>query len=174
MKVSLAYGRGQVSVELPADRTTIIEPSGVPGLPDEQAALVRALNSPIAAAPLKELVKPTTRVCIVFTDITRATPNDRLIPWLLEYLNFIPRDQITLLNGLGSHRPNTRTELETLLTPQVLASYRVLNHEPENEEQLVQVGTTRHGARALLNRHLMEADVRIVTGFIEPAFFCGV
>jgi nickel-dependent lactate racemase len=31
----------------------------------------------------------------------------------------------------------------------------------------------RDGAPALINRHLAEADVRIITGFIEPHFFAG-
>jgi nickel-dependent lactate racemase len=113
------------------------------------------------------------RVCIAFTDLTRATPNHRLIPWLLDYLSDVPRDQITLLNQLGTHRPNTPAELDQLLTPEVTRRYRVLNHEPENPAALVQFGTMRDGTPALINRHLAEADVRIITGFIEPHFFAG-
>jgi nickel-dependent lactate racemase len=60
-----------------------------------------------------------------------------------------------------------------MLTPQIVANYRVLNHEPENPAALVQLGTTRDGSPALLNRSLVEADVRIITGFIEPHFFAG-
>ena len=123
---------------------------------------------------MRELVTPTTKVCILFTDITRATPNDRIIPWLLEHLEArVPRENITLLNQLGTHRPNTRAELEKMLTPEVVANYRVLNHEPENDDALVQVGVTRDGTPALLNKHALAADVRIVTGFIEPHFFAG-
>jgi nickel-dependent lactate racemase len=48
-----------------------------------------------------------------------------------------------------------------------------LNHEPENPAELRQVGVTRDGAPALLNRHVLEAEVRIITGFIEPHFFAG-
>jgi nickel-dependent lactate racemase len=55
----------------------------------------------------------------------------------------------------------------------VVRNYEVINHEPENPEALVQVGTTRDGAPALLNRRALEADLRIVTGFIEPHFFAG-
>ena len=173
MKVQLAYGRGQLPVDLPEERTSIIEPSSLPGLPDERASTLAALEQPIATSPLKKWIKPGDRICIVFTDITRATPNARLIPWLLEYLAFVPPDQIILLNGLGTHRPNTRAELEELLTRQIVRSYNVRNHEPENPEALVSVGLTRDGKPALLNRHLVEADVRIITGFIEPHFFAG-
>ena len=173
MKVNLAYGRGHLPVELPDGRTTVIQPSHNPGLPDEQAAVVTALQSPIGAPPLRSTVKSTDRVCITFTDITRATPNERIIPWLLEHLAHVPRENITLLNQLGTHRPNTRAELEQMLTPEVVASYRVVNHEPENEAALVQLGSTRDGTPALINRHCVEADVRIITGFIEPHFFAG-
>lgn len=173
MQVNLAYGRRWLPVEFPDGQTTVIEPSHTPGLPDEKASVLEALKSPIDARPLRELAGSKTRICILFTDITRATPNDRIVPWLLEHLNHIPRENITLLNQLGTHRPNTKAELETMLTPAVVANYCVLNHEPENEDALVQVGVTRDGAPALLNKHAVEADLRIVTGFIEPHFFAG-
>src|SRR3989475_5264111 len=174
MNVKLAYGRGHLTVALPDDRTTVIAPSNNPGLPDEKAAVISALEHPMGAPPLREFLRAAHRVCIAFTDLTRATPNERIIPWLLESMDgLVPRENITLLNQLGTHRPNTRAELETLLTPKVVANYRVLNHEPENPGALVQLGTTRDGAPALINRHLVEADVRIITGFIEPHFFAG-
>ena len=173
MKVHLAYGQGQLPVDLPEGRTTVIEPSHTPALKDERAAIIQALENPIGARPLRDRIKAGDRLCIVFTDITRATPNHRLIPWLLEHLSHVPREQITLLNSLGTHRPNTPAELEALLTPAVVQNYRVLNHEPENPAAMVQLGTTRGGVPALINRHLVEADVRIVTGFIEPHFFAG-
>ena len=174
MKIKLAYGEGHLAVEFPEDRTTVIEPTASAGLPDEHAALMSALDQPIGVPALRQLVHKDSRVTIVFTDITRATPNHRLIPWLLDYLSsLVPRENITLLNGLGTHRPNTRAELEKLLTPAVVENYRVLNHEPENLAAHVQLGVTRDGTPALLNRHLVAADVRIITGFIEPHFFAG-
>ena len=175
MKASLAYGRGHLTVELPDGRTTIIEPTPQPALADEKTAVLAALAQPIGAQPLAEWIGAGAKICIVHTDITRATPNDRLLPWLLGYLESAGavRKNITLLNGLGTHRPNTRAELEQMLTPQVVANYRCLNHEPENPAAHVQLGVTKTGAPALLNRHFVEADVRIVTGFIEPHFFAG-
>jgi len=172
MTVNLAYGSGHLPIEVPDDRTTVIEPANITGLADEQAAVLGALQKPIGSQPLLERISPDTKICIAFTDITRATPNDRIIPWLLEHLGG-PNDNITLLNQLGTHRPNTKEELETMLTPEVVANYRVLNHEPENPDALVQVGTTADGTPALLNRHIVEADLRIITGFIEPHFFAG-
>jgi len=147
MKVNLAYGQGRLPVELP-DSTTVIEPSHKPGLANERAAVLTALDQPLGAKALRDWIKPGRKICILFTDITRATPNHRLIPWLLDYLSFVPRENLTLLNQTGTHRPNTRAELEKMLTPEVVARHHVVNHESENEADLVQLGTTRDGTPA--------------------------
>ena len=174
MRVDLAYGQGVLPVELPENCTTIIRPGENLGLADERAAVLEALSRPIGAPVLRDWVKPGGRVAIAFTDITRATPNHKLIPWVLDYLrDLTPPENILLLNGTGTHRPNTRAELAQMLTPEVVAQYRVLNHEPENRAAHVQLGVTRGGAPALINRHLVEAGTRIITGFIEPHFFAG-
>jgi nickel-dependent lactate racemase len=175
MHVSIAYGRGQLSVSLPDGLTTVIEPAHRDGLGDERAAVRAALEAPIGARALRDWLRPGAQVCVVFTDITRPTPNERLIPWLLEYLAEagVPREAITLLNSTGTHRPNPPAELEVMLTPEVVRDYRVINHECEKREDLVQFGHTKTGAPALLHRVLAEADVRIITGFIEPHFFAG-
>jgi len=173
MKVELAYGQGYLTVDLPKGRTFVIAPSPTVGLKDERAAVIQALEHPIGSKPLKEIIQSGDDICLSFTDITRATPNERLIPWLLQHLAHVPREKITLLNQLGTHRPNTRAELEKMLTPEVVRAYRVLNHEPENIAAHVQLGTTGDGTPAWINRHVVEADVRIITGFIEPHFFAG-
>ncbi len=175
MNVKLAYGDGYLDLDLPAEQTTVISPMEQPGLPDEEGSFRDALEAPIGAGSLRERVSHGESLCIVFTDITRATPNERIIPWLLDYLRGcgVRREQVTLLNALGTHRPNTREELSKMLTPEVVREYRVLNHEPENPAALASVGVTAAGAPALLNRHLLEAETRIITGFIEPHFFAG-
>ncbi len=173
MNVKLSYGDGRIDIDLPDAKTTVIQPTHIPGLPDEKGALLHALDHPVGSPPLRERIRPKDRLCVLFTDITRATPNERIIPWLLEYLEFVPSKQILLLNQLGTHRPNTPAELEKMLTRQVMEEYRVLNHEPENPAAHVALGTMRDGTPALVNRAAVEADLRIVTGFIEPHFFAG-
>lgn len=171
--VSLAYGTGRLPVALPADRTTVISPVEAPGLRDERGAVLAALNRPHGRPPLRELARGAKRVCVAFTDATRATPNERLIPWILEELADVPRDRITLLDQLGSHRPSTREERERLLTAAVVRDYRVADHEPRNPAALVEVTKMRDGSPALVNRTWVEADLRIVTGFVEPHLFAG-
>jgi len=108
MIVKLAYGSGFLSVDFPEAETTVIEPYHTPPLPDERAALIGALEGPINARPLRDWIIPDAKICVSFSDISRATPNERIIPWLLEYLAEIPRENFTLINQTGTHRPRER------------------------------------------------------------------
>jgi len=125
--VHLAYGRGFLDVDLPGDMTDVIEPVSVSGLKDEKESFLQSLDHPIESRPLREHLFSDTKVCVVFTDITRATPNERIIPWLLEYVTgIVPPGNVTLINGTGTHRPNTDAELRSLLTNEVVDRYHVL------------------------------------------------
>lgn len=174
MQVELAYGHHGLKVNLP-DQTDVIRTRYVAGLPDESAALRHALRNPIGSLPLADKVKPTDSVVIVHSDITRPTPNDRIMPVLLAELEEagIDREQITLLNALGTHRPQTEAELRTMLGDTIVDNYRCLQHDATDDTNLVSLGTTSAGNSVRINRLLMEADVRIFTGFIEPHFFAG-
>ncbi len=179
MRINLAYGREGLAVDLPEkighNPVDIIRPQYVPGLPDEPAAIRQALRAPIASPPLAHLVKPGDSVVVVHTDITRATPNDRLLPVLLTELEEagIDRQDITLLNGLGTHRPQTDSELRLLLGDQIVENYRCLQHDCYDDDNLLPLGDTALGHPVRINRTYMEADVKILTGFIEPHFFAG-
>src|SRR4051794_28375055 len=98
MQVGLAYGRGRLVIEVP-DPATVIMPEEPPGVPDEQAAFTEAVRSPIGAPPLRDLVAPTARVAVVIPDITRPSPSERLVPWILAELAHVPRENFVILNG---------------------------------------------------------------------------
>lgn len=174
MELTLAYGRSGLQVNLPAD-VDVIAPRFVEGLQDETKAILDALRKPVASPPLGELVEAGNRAVIVHTDITRATPNDRILPVLLKELEEagVRRENISLLNGLGTHRPQTDAELRALLGDEVVEDYRCLQHDCHSDENLVSLGETPLGNPVRANRHYLEADVRILTGFIEPHFFAG-
>ena len=176
MRMQLAYGRDGLWVDLPDDvLVTIIEPQFVPGLPDERAALVSALRSPEGGLPLRDLTRPNDTVAVVFSDLTRPVPNDRVLPPLLEELALagIPDSQIVLVNALGTHRPQTEAELAEMLGSEIVARYRIVQHDAWDKENLVEAGKNYAGRTVWINRAYMEASVRILTGFIEPHFFAG-
>ena len=173
MKVHLQYGREGLDVEIPAARVQVIEPTFVPGLPDEATAFTEAVRAPIGGKPLRESVAARERVAIVIPDITRPLPTDRLLPWLFAELAHVPAKNIAIINGTGSHRTNTPDELRAMVGADMLARYRVINHDAHDANTLVPVGTTRDGLPVAMARDYVEADRRIVLGFIEPHFMAG-
>ena len=54
---------------------------------------------PRSDRPLRERARPGDRVGVVFSDITRPTPNHLLIPAVLAELDGVPRENITLFNA---------------------------------------------------------------------------
>lgn len=174
MRVNLKYGRHGLAVDVP-DWADVVAPIFVPGLPDEEAALLDGLKHPIGSRPLADLVKPGDRVVISHTDITRATPNERILPVLLSELESagVARRDITLLNSLGTHRRQTPSELRAMLGDDIVDNYRCLQHDGSDDANLVSLGRTNAGNPVRVNRTFLEADVRILTGFIEPHFFAG-
>lgn len=177
MHLELSYGRDGLTVEFPDDAPiTVIEPRFVEGLPDERAALLAALDAPMGAPPLRDLVRPEDTVAVVFSDLTRPMPNDRALPPLLETLAHAgaPDEQIVLINALGTHRPQTEAELAEMLGAEVCDRYRVIQHDAWDEANLVPAGVNRAGRTVRVNRAYAAASVRILTGFIEPHFFAGV
>lgn len=174
MRLKLAYGRGGLEVDVP-DTAEVVRPRFVPGLADQDGAVLAALRQPIASKPLRELVRPGDKVVVVHTDITRATPNHLILPVVLYELEAagIYRRDITLLNGLGTHRMQSADELRAMLGDHVFENYRCLQHDCHDDANLVSLGETHLGHPVRINRTYMEANVRILTGFIEPHFFAG-
>ena len=171
-QVQLAYGRSGLTLAVP-DTAQVIEPRELAGLEDEAGAVTQALRQPIGTPPLKAMVRPGDRVAIVISDITRPTPNEKLVPWLLREMDQVPVEQVVIINGLGSHRPNTRAELVQMLGQDIVDRVRIENHDAFDEARLVHVGRNSYDSEVYLNRTYVESDFRIVTGFIEPHFFAG-
>ena len=173
MRLRLDYGVDGLNVELAEERMTVIEPASRPALADPHAALVAALRAPLGRPPLRDVVHHGQTVAISVCDITRAQPRRETLDAIFEELPQLPPDNVTILIATGTHRTNTRAEVEKMLGADIARRYRVINHDSRDPASLVSVGTTSTGVPVMLNRAWMDADVRITTGFVEPHFFAG-
>lgn len=173
MKVRLAYGRSGLEVNLPDERTTVIEPVYVPGLPDQAGALRTAIRNPIDSESLRQILKPSSTVAISVCDITRPIPTATILPAILGELGHIPTDNITILIANGTHRANTDSELYEMLGIDIVDRYRIVNHDAFESSLLEHVADTSSGIPIYLNREWVRADVKITIGFVEPHFFAG-
>lgn len=173
MLVNLAYGRTRLPVEFPDGQTTVIEPTYVDGLPDQRGAIRAAMERPTGTAPLRDLVRPDQTVAISVCDITRPMPSATLLPVLLEALDHVPTEQISIMVASGTHRKTTRDELIEMFGAEIVDRNRIVIHDAFDDAQLVSLGEVEGGVPVWLNRTWAEADIRITTGFVEPHFFAG-
>ena len=172
-QTGLLCGQTELPLQVPAS-TRILEMMPVPALADPQSAVGEALAAPIASPPVAQLAQGKKTACVVISDFTRPVPNRILLPPLLDTLeqNGIPRDGITILIATGMHRPNLGAELEALVGPQIAADYRVVNHYCRKSEECRRVDTI-DGAPIEINTHYLDAELKILTGLIEPHFYAG-
>jgi nickel-dependent lactate racemase len=176
VRISLAYGRGEIACELPKGaQATLLEKRAVPPLRDPSAALCDALEHPIGAKPLSELARGRRDAVIVISDRTRPVPNPLLLPPMLDALQRggLPAEAVTLQVATGLHRACTPAELREMLGSELASSLRIVQHDARDAGSHVDLGRTRSGIPILIDRFFLESDLRLVTGLIEPHLMAG-
>lgn len=173
----IRYDRFEIPLKVPGN-AEILRPSGAKAVSDPVAEVRRAIESPIGSEPLASLLQKhqPKSVVVTISDITRPVPNRDVLPPVLETIERqgVPKSAITILIATGMHRPTMDEEKLELLGERILSNYRVVDHRSDRREELVALPKpTRFGTTAWISRLYMEADFRIVTGFIEPHFMAG-
>ncbi len=177
MQVDISYGKGTFPIHIRDgwDASVIRKPA-MPVLADPGQAVDEALASPLGAPVLRTRAAAARSACVLICDITRPVPNGLLLPRIVRTLldaGMAP-EKITVLVATGLHRPNEGAELAELVgDPWVLRTVRVENHFARHDDDHVLVGTTRSGTVVRLDRRFVDADLRIVTGLVEPHFMAG-
>jgi nickel-dependent lactate racemase len=174
MKLTLPYGERGLDVEVP-DTATVLLPEQTPPIPDADAAVRAAIAAPLGSPPLSRIARPGQKAAIVVSDVTRPVPNAVILPPILDTLEAagVARGDITIVVGTGLHRPSRPDEHVRLLGDEILGRYHVVDHVAKDRSTQEYLLTTPRGTEVWLNREYMNADLRIVTGFVEPHLFAG-
>lgn len=163
----LWHGNTTLEIDLPGEWDVEICPmhgAGWPPLTVEQMSA--AVNDPIESLPIRDLAGGKKSAVIVFDDMTRPTRAYELAPIVLNQLEKagLSRENISFVCALGAHGALTPREFKKKLGPEIVENFRVFNHNPY--ENCVHVGTTSFGTPVMINREVMEADVKIGIGCV--------
>lgn len=172
--VALPFGRGTVTLEvLPGAR--VLRADAAPAFADAAREVTRALTEPLGTRPLRELADGKASAVVALSDFTRPVPHKVILPPLLDEIARagIPRDRTVLLFANGLHRPMSETEIVASVGSQVARDYRVINHRAADTESLAHLGTAQAGIPLWISRHFLDADLRILTGLVEPHLMAG-
>jgi len=177
MQVTLPYGKEKiVTVEIPSKNIYfVIDRTEVPALKNPGEEIRRGLRNPIGLPPFLEMVKPRDRVVILGDDITRPTPQNVIIPVLLNELNAagVPDENIEVIIALGTHRYMDEREIRAKYGDEVVERVPVINHDYKDLKNLVNMGKTESGIPISVNKKVYDADFVIGVGNIVPHCYAG-
>jgi nickel-dependent lactate racemase len=173
MEISLGIGNREQTVSIPdSNLAGILLPNSITGEQSEEAEVLRALADPIGSPRLRDIAKPDKRIAIITSDITRPMPTAKVMPALLDelYEAGVPKENITLVFALGSHRPHTEDEKKKLAGERAYKEIACIDSDPND---CVHMGVTSRGTPVDIFRKVAEADMRICLGNIEYHYFAG-
>ncbi|MCL2710108.1 MAG: nickel-dependent lactate racemase [Planctomycetaceae bacterium] len=177
MQYSLAYGREQLTVELPEKNVVkVLKIQPATALEDPKDAVFDVLEDPIEAEPLAAIAEGRKSACVVVCDSTRPVPNPEMLLPILQTLedSGIDTSKITILIATGLRRTSTSEERHEIVGEDVmLRKFKVSDHNAKKLHQHEYLGVTKHGTPIWIDRRYLEAEVKILTGMIEPHSIAG-
>jgi hypothetical protein len=179
MRTEIVFGNRMIPVTLP-DNVQVVPPgldSGLKPATDLAATIAGALNEPLGLPPIRELVRPGSRVTIAFDDPTVPCfapvwePAIRQVIAELEK-GGVRRAHITLLCANGLHRKFTRQELARILGDELAREfgYRLVCHDAEDAANLSYLGSTDSGCEVEINRLVTDSDLTV---YVNTAVWRG-
>lgn len=134
----------------------------------EEEEIKRALETPVGSKRLREIAENDSSVVIMVDDRTRKTPQKLIVPFVLDELNSagVQNSQIKLIIATGTHRDMTKEEILERFGQDIVNRVEIQNHDCYNN--LIDKGMTRRGTRILVNKSVLDADIRIAIGASLP------
>ena len=177
MRIDLLYGKNGLVLDLPENLdVTVIRKHPMTPIKDATEAVYRALDDPVGCPSLSKLAHDKKTACILICDITRPVPNGILLPPLIDTLTRagMDRKNILILVATGLHRPNEGKELREIIgSDKIFETIPIKNHFARDRAAHVDLGTTSKGIPMGIDRRFVEADLKIITGLVEPHFMAG-
>lgn len=187
LDISIEYGDQTLKDFIPEGRGTIKvidSPDVQSEISDLQTGLIHALENPINAVPLKELIAEYypgcgKKVLLIADDNTRPNRHTRMIyPLLLPYLIDIcgvKKEDLGILIASGTHRPPSEVEIrKRILGDEIFEEYKsqILIHN--DQQNLADIGISSRNTPITINQDALNACILIPVTDSEYHYFAGV
>ncbi len=140
----------------------------------EENIVRESLCSPIGTQRLSELSVGKNKIVLITSDHTRAVPSKITLPILLEEIRAgNPDADITILIATGLHRATTDKEQRKMFGANIVDNEKIVVSNAFEPDDFVNVCTLPSGAGFNVHKLVVECDLLIAEGFIEPHFFAG-
>lgn len=175
-KIKLFTGLRTIDVNVP-EKNIIYEvlPQKVELDISQEELINNSLDNPIDCLPLEKLLKPTDVVAIIVDDITRPTPQHKLLPHILKRVHSagIKKNQVKIVIALGTHRKMTQEEIDKKLGVKISREYKIINNDYKAKENFIELNIQGYDIPIEIYKEVMECDYKIAVGNIVPHVVVG-
>ena len=169
--IPVNFGTKVLELNIPEENLVFnLHPNEFPRPTDVREELRSSIHNPVGSRRLRDIVHKDASVVILGDDRTRLTPQDLIVPVILEelYSAGVRPQQIKLIIACGTHRQMTEKEIEEKYGRELMNEIEIKNHDFLDTDNLVNKGITRRGTKILVNREFLQADIRIGIGSVLP------
>ncbi len=176
MKVNFPYGKNKIGFDFSNYNFNGVLNSELHDYKcdkDQFSIVEESILNPIDSPSLSSLSKGKQNIVIIASDHTRPVPSKIIIPLMLREIrkgNF--KANITILIATGCHRGTKKEELIDKFGLEVFNNENIVIHDCDNSD-FIKIGTLPSGGDCILNKLIIDADLLVSEGFIEPHFFAG-
>lgn len=164
MKIELPYGQGSIKFSIPDTKVLGILDNAAPARGNAKKLLLKSLRQKTFPFRKKKAV-------IVVPDSTRHAYLKEILPILTEKLAS-PGRSIDIIIATGLHKKHTPEQVLKLLGGSIVKKYKVLHHDP-SEAGVADLGTTKYGVPVTLDKALLNYDLIVSVGIVEPHLYAG-
>jgi nickel-dependent lactate racemase len=176
MKIDFPYGKRTMGINIDDEKLQGVLVSNLHSYKANMNGIElvkQALKNPIGTPSLSDLSKGNDRIVLIASDHTRPVPSKVIIPSMLEEIRKgNPNADITILIATGCHRCTSMEELTNKFGSQIMKNEKIIIHDCD-KSPMIEIGILPSGGKCILNKIVMDADLVVSEGFIEPHFFAG-
>src|SRR5207245_2346593 len=169
--VLFQFGEGVRLERLPLGARIVYPPDPLEPIAHAERAIKRALGKPLEDDPLKSLLRRGMKLTIAFDDLSlplppMAAPDVRqlVMEEVIDMAAEAGVEDIHLIAALGLHRRMTADEIRHIVGDRIFTTFwpdRLYNHDGEDPEGNVYIGSTGEGEEVTLSRRAAESDLVI-------------
>jgi len=163
------FGEGIRLERLPIGSRILYPPDPLEALGHPERAIRRALAHPLDDDPLKSLLRAGMKLTIAFDDLSlplppMAEPDVRqlVMEEVIEMAAEAGVEDIHIIAANSLHRRMTADEIRHIVGDRIFTTFypeRLYNHDAEDPDGNVVVGTTAEGEETTLSRRAAESDL---------------
>lgn len=174
VEVWLPYGNTEICLSIPAENLVgVLNPNTRPQTDKFESIITKALEKPVNLPQLRQVVKPDSKISILLDESLNLDELKTVTSKLIEELQKGQIEYRNIIFLIGSYVDSSSDEKKNAIKEVIPADIQLASHDPRQESELVEIGSTSFKSRVFVNKIFSQADIKIVVGKIGLHPYAG-